>query len=455
MSSKDLAGHLFRLRNIGLLFLSKAGGVLVGIVFLPLFNRLLGSESFGVVAVILSLQAFLVMLDLGMSTLVGRDVAAHDNNTVLNPTRIWLNAEELLTVFYVVIGAASVGWFFVFGTNHLSLFSVLSAVLLFWSLVLQNTVQAVLLSTASYMSSALLQIIGVLVRAALTALALMYLSPTIEMFLGVQAIVSILHLLACRVRCKQVVRDRGWSLARTFELENYRKLLNRSLPLVLFGIAGAAVMQLDKPLLSYFMTAADVAPYYLAGAFCMTPIIVLAGPLAQYFQPLIVGGVARRDHKYTHRMVGLFSASLIIMTVFPTLFLWLLRGPIIEFWLRDQKLLDIVVGYSAVLLPGVAIGAMGYIPYSLLVSKQDFRFQAGASAVLTFVTLVLVGIFAEAKNVFAICWVYTAYHVASSIMSFARALYLDGISVYARQAMLYCLAGASLLLAVCGIRLLN
>ncbi|MGR5437916.1 hypothetical protein ACPV5C_28330, partial [Vibrio owensii] len=76
--------------------------VLVGFIFLPFYRHHLGPEQFGVVAVILSLQNLLIMLDLGMSTLIGRDVAiAHSSPAeLLTLTR---TAEISLTGFYFLL----------------------------------------------------------------------------------------------------------------------------------------------------------------------------------------------------------------------------------------------------------------------------------------------------------------------------------------------------------------
>ena len=56
--------------DIIMLYLSKASGALTGFIFIPIYSSLLGPENFGVIAIILSIQAFALMMDFGMSTYI-------------------------------------------------------------------------------------------------------------------------------------------------------------------------------------------------------------------------------------------------------------------------------------------------------------------------------------------------------------------------------------------------
>ena len=66
---------LRRLWPLATLYCGRLGTALVGLLLLPWFNRLMGPGQFGVVAIILSTQTLLVALDLGLSIVLGRDLA--------------------------------------------------------------------------------------------------------------------------------------------------------------------------------------------------------------------------------------------------------------------------------------------------------------------------------------------------------------------------------------------
>jgi O-antigen/teichoic acid export membrane protein len=194
------------LANLGMLFISKVGGVLVVLLFMPLFYRLLGAEQFGVVAVVLSLQALLVMLDLGMSTMVGRDVAVLGGSSIQAAT-IWRNAEAVLTLFYSGLLLLAMAWGMISSPGGLSVVLMAAIAMLFWVMVLQNLGQTVLLGAKSFKAASSIQLSGALLRAGVTALALQHFGSTLQVFIVAQLITSILQLLVTRWACIKALTE--------------------------------------------------------------------------------------------------------------------------------------------------------------------------------------------------------------------------------------------------------
>jgi O-antigen/teichoic acid export membrane protein len=410
--------------NLAMLFASKAGGALVVMFFMPLFFRLLGVEQFGVVAVILSLQAFLMMLDLGMSTMVGRDVAVYGSESIQSATT-WRNAETILTVFYIGIAVVAALWVAVGSIAGLSMLTVIAIVGLFWALVLQNLGLSVLLSAKSFKAASAIQLVGALFRASLTVIAMKQFGATFSIFITAQLITSLLQLWVTRWACLYSLTPCLHELKKVeYELSGCVELLKRGKSLLLFGLAGAAVMQLDKPIIAAFFSANEVSTYFLAMTFCMTPIAVLAGPVFQYFQPHFISLAAQANQNDAQQLLSKFVYVLVLITVISSAVLWVYRDFWIALWLHNNSHISVVVSYVTILLPGVVIGAMGYIPYSLLTSQQDYHFQSMLSALMTVLTLALVIYFSNQKNVYAICLVYSTYHIVSTLLSWTRAIAL-------------------------------
>ena len=84
-----------------MLYISKSGAIVVGVFILPWYQQLLGASAFGWVALIFSLQTFLIMLDLGVSTIVGRDIAASENAE--SPKLVWRAGEWVLHSLYLIL----------------------------------------------------------------------------------------------------------------------------------------------------------------------------------------------------------------------------------------------------------------------------------------------------------------------------------------------------------------
>lgn len=417
---------------MGMLYAGKTSSVLVAFFFLPFYNRLLGSEQFGVVAVILSLQALLTMMDLGMSTLVSREVAV-TSSTGESLFQLIRTAELSLSAFYVILLAGAllenyvnmhsgIGWSVVCGT-----------ILLFWILVLQNLYYTTMIARRDYTLASTIQVIGVAIRACATSYVLFFISATLEAFVFTQLASAIIHWQVSRLFCKKSIFEKliNSPEIKWPKISDAIGLAKSGGALILFSAAGAAVMQLDKPLISAFVSAASVAPYYLASLLCITPISMLAGPISQYFQPILLREAAQGCSVKIQLVLKRFVVTIFLITGLPSCVLWLYRTPIIDFWTGHTGSTDLISRYVEILLPGLAIGALGFIPYSLLMFAKDFRFQALLSTCMTLITLSLVAFFANEKNIEAICLVYSAYHSLSTIASWVRAMMLPGIKSYA------------------------
>lgn len=418
----SLVSNRRRLIDLGLLYASKSGAVVVGLLILPLFNRMLGPDLFGVVALIFTLQAFLLLLDFGMSTVVGRDLAVVDATTSQRYTT-WRAAEWVISLIYaaLILPVLLATWAW---SGPLSPAGALGCLVLFWSLTLQNIGQNALLARHRFTEAASIQVTGVLARNGLTAIALAWISPTLTCFAVVQAAASVAQMLATRWRCIKILRPKPVGCVRSALRERANALLRTGRPLMLFGLSGAAVMQLDKVIVSGLVSPRDLAPYFLAATFCLAPISVLAAPVAQFFQPRIVRAISSTDTTMTRRALIQFNYYIAACALLPTAAIWLLRETLIAQWLHHSSDVTLVVQYSAVLLPGIAIGSLGYVPYTVLVARQDYLFQARFSIVMTTLTLSAVMVAAYQGSVLAVCIVYALYHITSTIGSWWRCIRL-------------------------------
>jgi O-antigen/teichoic acid export membrane protein len=416
----SLTGNRQRLIDLTLLYISKSGAILVGLLILPLFNSQLGPDLFGIVALILSLQAFLLFVDFGMATMVGRDLAIAETNALQRYTT-WRAAESVISVLYLALVAIALIASWLWGGELTSL-EILSCGLLFWALTLQNIGQSALLARHQFAVAAVLQITGVLTRHGLTALMLLWIAPTLTCFIVTQSVVAVVQMLLTRWRCISELKPTNSELV-LFDIRTRAKaMLLAGRPLMVFGLAGAAVMQLDKVIVSGVMSPRELGPYFLATTFCITPISVLAAPVAQFFQPRLVNAFSGADPVAMQSTINNYIGGLALFTLFPAGLLWLLREPLIGWWLRHSDHTTLVVQYSSVLLPGVAIGALGYIPYSILIAKQDYGFQARLSVALTVITLIATLAASLKSNILAVCVIYAFYHSISTVSSWLRCI---------------------------------
>lgn len=445
----SLTRHRAAIVSMAMLYAGRTSGVLVAFFFLPLYSRLLGAEQFGMVAVILSLQALLVMMDLGMSTLVSRDIAAGESSPS-ELLKLIRTAEITLSSFYFILLVGTAVLKSMGGLPGVDFVTALAAVTLFWLLVLQNLYYSAMLARRLYTSASGIQVVGVLVRASATAFILINGYATFPAFIATQLVFAAIHCGVTRQYSMSLLNLRtalSLKLSKP-SLADGVSLAKRGRSLVLFSAAGAAVMQLDKPLVTAFVSAASVTPYFLATTLCMLPLSILAGPISQYFQPRLLNQVARQDSVSTRLTLRRFTTALLLIIGLPCIIFWFLRMPMIEIWLGHNSENIKISRYVAILLPGCALGALGFIPYTLLLSEKDFKFQAILSTSLTLVTLSGAAIAARFQSIEGVCYVYAAYHSTSTLLSWARAFFLQPTSEAAKYSFLLAVKGFGLLVAV-------
>jgi O-antigen/teichoic acid export membrane protein len=409
--------------NMATLYAGKTAGILVAFVFLPLYNRLLGTEQFGVVAVILSMQMLLVMLDLGLSTMISRDVAAAELSAhqLFGQIR---TSEASLGGFYFLLLILTIGFKVFFGSPNVSFFVIGGIILLFWSLVMQNIYYSAMLARGAYKSATVTQVAGTLARAICSIYALSSIESTLTAFVLSQLLMASIHCLISRHYLKNVLCVHGAQYPKVRFNECY-EMVARGRTLLISGAVGAAAMQLDKPIISIFMSATDITPYFLAVTLSAAPVGILAAPIAQYFQARITKDIAQKNHSAYEKNLRYFIVATASAVLAPGVMLFVFNESVVTSWLGAGSQNHIVSGYSKILLIGYSIAAIGYIPYVIIIAKQHYAFQAKLSIFATAFVLIWVAIAAYYSNITSVCYAYVAYFLIVSLGFFARVLTMD------------------------------
>ncbi len=396
----------------------KLGNILVGVFFLPLFAKYAQPEVFTVITVVFSLQALATMLDFGMAIIISRETAIHYKNSLIK-LPLLKDAEYITSLFYLLVTMVVYGVFWLGSEKfiHLSPLSILLAILAVVLCVLQNIYFSALLAARKFIFSCWLQIFFVIMRGGATYLGIIHYPASVDAFLTIQVSVLLMQAIVFRLYCYFQV----YSHKEKSSYTSLRSMLSQGKKLVLYSIAGATVLQLDKIIVAHQHTPVESAPYFLASTFCMLPITVMATPVMQFFQPKLIRQI-NADGADIGGVLKNYNLTICSIVLLPTILIWLLIPWVIKLWLHNSAYVDDVVFYSTILLPGIAIGALGYVPYVLLVGVGDFKFQAVMSFILTLITISCVCIFSSYGNIKAICITYFMYHTLSTTIFWIRCI---------------------------------
>ena len=435
--------------SVAVLYGGKLSGILVTLLFLPIYGKSLSPADFGILGVILSIQTLLITLDFGLSTVTTREIAG---GARVEPGGLGIvqRAEAGVSTLYAIATAVVALVALLTDFPGTSALVAIVSIALFLLLVLNNLYYTAIIASGSYVAASGIQIVANVLRAGTSAAVLVFISPTLEAFVITQFLGALAQVIVSRASCKSVIREElSYEGRDTAEvIREGLRLISNGRALALTSVAAAAVMQLDKPIIAFLTGPEAVAPYFLAMTFCLTPATILAAPLNQYFQPAILASSVDKPGSETERIARHFALALIALTLVPSAVLWVLKMPLITLWLGELAIVPRVIELTAVLLPGLAVGALGYLPMTLLLIRRDYRFQARLSVSLAALTLACVYYAASINSLLAACYVYVAFHVTSTALMWLRAVYLPETRVLARSTALIMFPAAAAVLSL-------
>ncbi len=168
--------------------------VLIGIIFMPIYMRLLGMEAFGLVGIMLSFQAIMQLFDFGIGTTTNRELSRYVNQpNLIQKCRslvrsaeviIWYIASGFIVLLFLLSDLIANHWLNINSLSHsevsYSIALIGIAIALFWP----STFYANCLSGLEHQPLLNLnQIIFTTLRFGGVIPVLYYVAPTIENFL--------------------------------------------------------------------------------------------------------------------------------------------------------------------------------------------------------------------------------------------------------------------------------
>lgn len=390
-------------------FAGKLGGIAASLVFLPTYALLLDGPSFGLVAIILSIQSLFLVFDLGFATIIGTDVATARGD----PLRLAAIRPDWHRIELAVLGLAITGALTLILTRTLGglpeLLTPTGVILasIFIGAQIGITINhSGLNALQCYRLNSFLLVGGTLLRAIVTILLLRRAQASVDVFLTAQAAISVVHFglshvilaryLGHPVPGHRPTGRRGWIL-----------LLSRIRPLVAYTLAGAIALQLDKPIVGSFFSLEDAGRYFLATTYAATPVAVLGGPLFQYFFPQVLASTGpRRTH------VGMrFQFLTVCAVTAPAIVLAFFVQDWLSLWLPHMSERGTIAAPAGLLVCATAIGATGYLPTTIYMAEGRQIALARLSVTASLCVTVAALVAAASGIIFAVAIAYATYYI--------------------------------------------
>ena len=380
-------------------FVGQGWTALMGLVFAPIYLKMLGIEAYGLIGFFTMLQVWLTLLDLGMMPASVREMARYTSGEKsLQQTRELLYSFELICiaiataiVLVLTSGASFVGtnWL---KSNTISPSSIKEAVVIMGFILAMRLPEGLYRSCLVGLQRQIWLNIGLVVSATIRSvgavLCLVYVNNSVHAFFLWQAVASTLTLAAfgIAVHC---------SIPKASSPVRFSKPAVVAVGRFAAGMAGINLLamlltQVDKLLLSKLLPLENFGYYMLASA-VVSVMYSFSGPITQAVFPAMAEDVASgsqdRLTRTFHNAAQLHSA--VIAPIGLTLIF--LSRPLIFAWTGDVHVAAQVAPIVSLLAVGTLLNIVMHMPYFLQVANGQTRllFWGNVVAVVVLVPMLI------------------------------------------------------------------
>lgn len=358
-------------RNLIANYLGQGWTALMGIVFVPLYIKYLGIEAYGLIGLFAVLQAWLGLLDVGMSPTLNREMArltagAHTASSIRDLLRSIEIVAIAVAVFVALCIWAASDWL---ASDWLQA-EKLPADVVAQALAIMGVVTALRFVESIYRSSLLglqRQVLFNIVSSVLATLRglgavgiLAWVSSAIEAFFIWQGVVSILTLGILRNVTYGALPEAD--RAGRFSANALRGIGRFAGGVIGINFLALLLTQVDKILLSRLLTLSEYGYYTLATTVAGT-LYMINGPIAQAWFPRLSELCAAND---TAELINKFhqGAQLVSVLMGSAAFIMIAFAEVLlQLWTHDAELAHRSAYLLSILALGTLLNGLMWIPY--------------------------------------------------------------------------------------------
>lgn len=367
------------------------------LAFVPLYIRHLGIEAYALVGLFGLIQAWMWLLDLGMTPTLTREMA-RSTSGVMPPQAIrdLLRSLEYVALAIAVVAGGAIILASGYLANHwlkveqLPITTVVEAIMLIGLVVASRFCESIYRSALIGLHQ---QVWFNAVNAGLStlryggaALLVIFVWPSILAFFVWQLVVSLLTLgiLAHRLYSSLPSPPQPARFSRA-ALDEVKKF---AIGVLGINLLGTLLMQVDKVLLSRFLPLEAFGHYMIATSICgMLMLIVF--PVTQAIGPVLVQRMAAHDANGLERDYHLGAQLIAVIVVPVAVMMVLFARDMLYAWSGDAALARDVAPVLALLVLGTLLNALIQLPNVAMLAFGSTRIQLWVNAVAVVVMIPL------------------------------------------------------------------
>jgi O-antigen/teichoic acid export membrane protein len=384
-------------RNIVANYLGGAWSALMGLAFVPLYLRYLGTEAYGLIGVFTMLQAWLALLDVGLTPTLSREMAlfqagAHTAQSIRDLVRsvewIYLGIAAFVALgLYLAAPWLAAHWV---RAEKLSISTVAQALAVTGVVIAMRWLAGLYRSALTGLQRQVwlngCTAIFSTLRGLGAVAVLVWISPTVIAFFVYQGFLAALEASVLAFQLRRLLPPSPQPAA--FRREALLQIWRFAAGMATLAILSILLMQVDKLVLSKLLPLTEFGYYTLASTVSNALSLAIT-PINSAIYPRFTELVARGQTEALAAAYHKFSQLLTLIMVPAALVLSLFSDHVLLVWTRDPTTVEHVATLVSILTIGTMLNGLMNTPYSLQLAHGWTRFMVVIDTVSVLITVPL------------------------------------------------------------------
>lgn len=408
--------------NIFANYVSQIYTALIGVVMVPVYLHYMGAEVYGLVGFFAMIQAWFVVLDLGFSSAVSREVARHGGRPAdVKSLQYLLRAVEKLFLA-IGVAVALLAWS---GSAYVAK-QWLQVETLNLEVVGQAFVLLVLAALVRWASGLYRGVISgmerqvwlsgmniVVTTARFIAVVPIFIWVGVEptVFFGYQLIVAVVELWALMWKAYRLLQSTELPISLSEQQSHHlRRMMRFAFSMAFASLLWAVSIQLDKLLLSTMLPLGEFGYFSIAVA-AASVVQLASSPIATAILPRLSRLNFDEDNEGQIALYRKATQLAVVFTLPATLILAFFPEQVLWMWTGDLELSSSTAFVLALYAIGSGVLVMGAFPYYLQHARGELRMHMTGNLVFILLHIPLLFLLVQYMGMVGAGWAWMVGNV--------------------------------------------
>jgi O-antigen/teichoic acid export membrane protein len=354
-----------------------------GIVMVPLYIEYMGAESYGLVGFFAMLQAWFILLDMGLTPTIARESARFSGGAIslLEYRRLARALEGLFALVAFVGGVLlfalaqpiATRWL---NASQLPVSELIQALQIMALIValrwMCGLYRGIITGAERLVWLSVFTILMATARFVLILPILMFVSATPMAFFSFQLVVALMELAGLAIMAYRILPGIAKGEHIHWHWAPLKPVLKFSLSIAFTSSVWVLVTQTDKLILSKILPLADYG-YFTVAVLVASGIIVVSGPISSALMPRMARMEAEGRHVEQIELYRMATQLVTLTTIPVTLVLAIFAPQVLWAWTGDAALVGKAANALSLYAVGYGLLAVMAFPYYLQYAKGNLK----------------------------------------------------------------------------------